>query len=552
MPIVALPGKLLSRRFKQSVFAALLFATAFSLTASAQTGGAYKVTNLVSDGSVAAAVTDTNFINPWAISASGTWWISTAGTGYDYVISSTTGAISFKVIVPAAATPNTANGFPSGAVTTGGTAGMILPNGTKASFIFSTLDGTISGWNSKLGTANALSQVVINNSSTGASYTGLAIINTATASYILAPNFASGKIEIYDSTFKSTTLTGSFTDPGLPSGYSPFSVHVLNNQVYVAYAVRSATAPFHTVDALGNGLVDVFDISGNFVARVATGGNLNSPWGVAFAPANFGIFGGSLLIGNFANGMINAYAPTAPYAYRGQLTDGTGKPLTYASLWELLAGATAVGNTTAVSGGDPNSVFFSAGLAGESHGLFAQISNDTTTAGTPSYGVSATAPVLTVTDGSSVQTTINIAPTYKFSGTVSFACTGLPVAATCVFSPAQVSATANAPASTTVTIHTAKFTAAVQPPSHGVSRILFAFLLPFVSIPAFYRRRSAHRTGLLHLAVFCGVAFASLAAVMGCGNVPLPASTPTGSSQVVVTATSGSVTQSTTIGLTVQ
>ncbi len=552
MPIVALPGKLLSRRFKQGVFSAFtLFATALSLTASGQTGGAYKVTNLVSDGSVTATVTDTNFINPWAISASGTWWIAAAGTGYDYVVSSTTGAISFKVIVPTAAAPNTANGFPAGSVTTGGTVGMLLPNGTKASFIFSTLDGTISGWNSKLGTANAISQVAINNSSTGASYTGLAIINTGTASYILAPNFNSGKIEVYDSTFKSTTLTGSFTDPGLPSGYSPFSVHVLNNQVYVAYAVRTATAPFHTVDALGNGLVDVFDVSGNFIARVATGGNLDSPWGVAFAPPNFGIFGGSLLIGNFANGMINAYAPTAPYAYRGQLTDGTGKPLTYASLWELLAGATAVGNTTSVSGGDPNSVFFTAGLAGENHGLFAQISN-VTTAGTPSFGVSATAPALTITDGSSAQTTINIAPTYSFSGTVSFACTGLPVAASCIFSPAQVSAVATAPASTTLTIHTAKFTAAAQPISHGVGRILFAFLLPFISIPAFYRRRSAHQTGLLRVAVFCGVAFASLAAVAGCGDVPLPASTPTGSSQVVVTATSGSVTQSTTIGLTVQ
>jgi uncharacterized protein (TIGR03118 family) len=552
MPIADFFGKLVSRRSKQSALASLaLFATVLSLTAVAQTGGAYKVTNLVSDGSVTATVTDTNFINPWAISASGTWWISAAGTGYDYVISSTTGAISFKVIVPTGAAPNTANGFPSGSVTTGGTAGMVLPNGTKASFLFSTLDGTISGWNSKLGMANAISQVAINNSSTGASYTGLAIINTATASYILAPNFNSGRIEIYDSTFKSATLTGSFTDPGLPSGYSPFSVHVLNNQVYVAYAVRTATAPFHTVDALGNGLVDVFDASGNFVARVATGGNLDSPWGVAFAPANFGIFGGSLLIGNFANGMINAYAPTAPYAYRGQLTDGTGKPLTYASLWELLAGGTAVGNTTAVSGGDPNSVFFTAGLAGENHGLFAQISNVTTT-GTPSYGVSATAPALTVTDGSSVQTTINIAPTYSFSGTVSFACSGLPVAATCAFSPSQVSAVANAPASTTVTIHTAKFTAAVQPMSHGVSRILFAFLLPFVSIPAFYRRRSPHQTGLLRLALLSGVAFASLAAAVGCGNVPLPASTPTGGSQVMVTATSGSVTQSTTIALTVQ
>jgi hypothetical protein len=158
-----------------------LAATSLSLLAAAQTSGAYKVTNILSDGSVPATLTDSNFINPWAISDSGTWWISTAGTGYNYVVS-TVPAIAFKVIVPAAAAPNTANGFPAGSATTAGAVGMILPNATKASFLFSTLDGSISGWNSKLGTANALSQVVINNSSTDASYPGLAIINTGTAS----------------------------------------------------------------------------------------------------------------------------------------------------------------------------------------------------------------------------------------------------------------------------------------------------------------------------------------------------------------------------------
>jgi hypothetical protein len=321
--------------------------------------------------------------------------------------------------------------------------------------------------------------------------------------------------------------------------------------VWVAYALRSSTAPFRTVDTIGNGAVSVFDLSGNFIARAVTGGNLDSPWGVSFAPANFGIFGGSLLIGNFGNGLINAYDPKT-YAYRGQLTDGTGKAIAYASLWELLAGGTTVGNTTSVSGGDPNSVYFTAGLTGETHGLFGVIANDSTTSGTPTYGVSASAGALTVTDGASTQATISIAPTYGFNGAVTLACTGLPVAASCTFSPSQVSGLATTPSTTTLTIHTAKFGAFTQPFSHGTSGVVFAFLIPFFAIPAFYSGRSLGRSNLIRLTVFCGIGFASLSALGGCADIPLPASTPVGSSQVVVTATSGTISQSVTIGLNVQ
>ncbi len=383
--------------------------TVIAASASAQVAGAYKVTNLVSDGSVPATTTDAGFINPWAISSSGTWWISAQGSGQNYVVPSTTNLINFKVVVPFNTGVTTTTGLPAGSVTTAGSTGMLLSNNVKASFLFSTLDGTISGWNSGLGTAGAISRIAINNAAAGASYPGLAIINTATASYILAPNFGTGNaIEIYDGTFAKTTLPGTFKDPTLPANYAPFSVHVLNGKVYVAYALRTAAAPFRTVDAVGNGAVSVFDLSGNFIARVATGGNLDSPWGVAFAPASFGVFGGSLLIGNFGNGLINAYDPVT-FAWRGQLTDNTGKPLTYASLWELLPGGTTVGNTTTVSGGDVNTVYFTAGLTGELHGLFAAISNDTT-AGTAAFGVSSSIAAATVTAGSSVQAIISIAP----------------------------------------------------------------------------------------------------------------------------------------------
>ena len=560
MNISATPTEPAGRIFKSRkttrvisrIFAAFTLSVAIlSLQTAAQTGGVYQVTNLISDGSVTAAFTDPNFINPWAISDSGTWWISTANTGYNYVVGSTApvGTIKFKVIVPPAT--GTTAGSPAGSVTTAGAFGMLLPNGTKASFLFSTLDGTISGWNGLLGTANAISEIAINNSSAGASYPGLAILNTAATSYILAANFgAANKIEIYDSTFKPTTLPGTFTDPTLPAGYAPFSVHVLNNKVYVAYALRTAAAPYQLVNGLGNGAVSIFDASGNFITRAATWGNLDSPWGVAIAPANFGIFGGALLIGNFGNGLINAYNPTT-FAYLGQLTDGTGKPLAYASLWELLPGGTTVGNTTSVSGGDTSTVYFTAALASEAHGLFGAIANSTTATGTPAYGFSAATSALTVAVGSAAETTISVAPTYNFTGTVSLSCAGLPTAATCSFSPAQISATGTAPGTSTLTIQTTRIVAQLQHTQHGAAGIATALLLPFASVLMFYRRRSSALSGLLGMFVLCGILFAATGTMMGCGQ-SLPPSTPLGTSQVAVTATSGSTSQTVMIALTVQ
>ena len=519
--------------------------------AAAQAAGAYKVTNLISDGSVPATVTDPNFINPWAISDSGTWWISAENSGLSFVVSSTAnplGTVNFRVNVPPASGSTTAPGHPAGSVTTGGAFGMILPNGTKASFLFSGLDGTISGWNSKLGTAGAIAQIAINNSAAGASYPGLAILNTTTTSYILAANFGTGNaIEVYDSTFQPTSLTGKFTDPGLPAGYAPFSVRVLNNQIYVAYALRTAAAPYDTVDGPGNGVVDIFDANGNFVARAATKGNLNSPWGVAIAPANFGIFGGSLLIGNFGDGHIHAYDPKT-FDYRGELVDGTGKPLAYESLWELLPGGTAVGNSTAVSGGDPQTVYFTAGLANEAHGLFAAISNDTSS-GAPSYGLSAAAGALTVTNGSSVPTIISIAPTYGFAGTVKLTCSGLPTGAKCTFLPAQFTASPTAPSTSILTIQTSKSMAMLQPTSRGAAGFATALLLPFASLLVFIRRRSSALNGLLGLFVLFAVVAGTIGVITGCGG---SAHTPAGTSQVTVTATSGTLTQTTKIALTVQ
>jgi uncharacterized protein (TIGR03118 family) len=518
---------------------------------------AYKVTNLVSDGSVPAITMDPNFLNPWGISVSSTWWIGTANSGFDYVVPATTDTIAFKVIIPSASGSTTATSLPAGSVTTTGASGMVLSNGTKASFLFSTLDGAIAGWNSKLGTASAVTLIAINNTAAGASYPGLAILNVnATTSYILAANFGTGNaIEVYDSTFKPTRLAGSFTDPSLPAGYAPFSIHILNNQVWVAYALRPASAPYVPVNGIGNGLVDVFDTSGNFVSRAVTGGNLNAPWGVAFAPAGFGIFSGDLLIGNFGDGNINVFDPKT-YAFLGQLMDATGKALNYPSLWELLPGGTAVGNSTSVSGGDTSTVYFTAGLTNQAHGLLAGIASTTTSGSTPAFGFSASTGAASVAAGSAVQAALSVAPVNGFNGTVTFACSGLPTGAVCNFSPLSLNVTSSAPAISQLSITTTQAMARVALPHRGkdTAALAFALLLPFSSLLLARRRRFTGRLGpfgpLAALILSVGVA----ALVLGCADSsPSVQATPAGQSNVVITATAASgATRQTTIGLTVK
>ena len=546
-----------NRRYASSTFRSAARSIAFTLAlaslaafapslASAQ---AYKVTNIVSDGSVPAPTTDSSFINPWAISASGTWWISAQGSGMNFVIPST-GLINFKVVVPEASGSTTATGSPTGSVTTGGATGMLLPNGTKATFLFSTLDGTISGWNGKLGMGGSIAEIAIDNSAAGASYHGLAILNTTTASYVLAPNFGTANtVEVYDSTFKATKLAGSFTDPNLPANYAPVAIHILGTQIFVVYALRTTTKPYGSVAGAGNGIVDIFDTTGTFVARAVTGGNLNSPWGVAYAPANFGIFSNDLLIGNEDDGIINVYDPKS-YAYLGQLMDTNGKPLVYAGLWELLTGGTAVAGTNNVSAGDTSTVYFTAGLTNEAHGLFAGITSATVSGATPTFGFSAGSGAVTVTAGSSVSVPLSVAPVNGFTGTVNLTCSGLPAGASCSFSPSQLTASATAVTTGTVTIMTTKSSAAIP---HERGTIAFAGLSPFLLILLRGRRS---RVSLLRsarvLSLLVGsVVFATF--MVGCGSSgPTTPSTPAGQSTITIAASSGTVSQQTTVGLTVQ
>jgi uncharacterized protein (TIGR03118 family) len=244
-----------------------------------------------------------------------------------------------------------------------GTADFEVSAGAPARFIFATEDGTISGWAS--GTSAVLK---VDNSASEAIYKGLAIGNNGVANFLYAANFHEGTIDVFDATYASATLAGSFSDPTIPTGYAPFNIQNIGDILYVTYALQDADAE-DDVPGLGHGFINKFDLNGNLIARFISRGSLNSPWGLAVAPATFGAFANALLVGNFGDGRINAFDP-ATGILLGQLADDSGHAISIEGLWGLKFG-------NGGNGGNLNALYFAAGIAGpdelEDHGLFGSI-----------------------------------------------------------------------------------------------------------------------------------------------------------------------------------
>jgi len=326
---------------------ALLLAVAIAAKAQTTPPNVYRVVNLVSNVAGVATTTDANLVDPWGICSPNTFWVSDHIAGLATVYSPAGVPSSTVVTIPAATAG--ATGRPTGQVQNTAGSAFTLANGANASFIFSTEDGLIASWNS--GSAK-LAEVKANNSASGAVYKGLAIGTSTAGGTLYAANFHSGKIDTWGPGFAAVTLAGKFVDPAVPAGFAPFNIWNLGTSLYVEYAKQDSKG-FLDVAGAGNGYVAIFDMNGNLLQHVVSNGPLNSPWGVAIAPAGWGAFGGALLVGNFGDGRINAFNPTTG-AFLGALQDSTGNPIAISGLWGLMFGA---GTRS-----DPNTLYFVAGI----------------------------------------------------------------------------------------------------------------------------------------------------------------------------------------------
>ena len=339
-------------RKKTSLLAPLAALCVLALTLSPlQAANGYKQTNLVSDIPGLATHTDPNLVNPWGISSGPAtpFWVSNAGTGTSTLYN--TAGVPIPLVVNIPGPGGGVPGVPTGQVFNSDASAF---NGDR--FIFASATGTIAGWRGPLGPT---AEILVNNGAAGAAYLGLAIASTGSGTRLYAADFARNGVDVFDGSGNALTLGGNFADASLPAGYAPFNIENIGGSLFVAYAKQGVG---EEEPGPGLGFVNRFDLEGNLLGRFASNGVLNAPWAITQAPESFGQFGGDILIGNFGDGTINAFdAVTGDLV--GTLKDSMGNPLVNEGLWGLRFG-------NGGAGGDPNKLYFAAGIDDEQHGLF--------------------------------------------------------------------------------------------------------------------------------------------------------------------------------------
>lgn len=331
-----------------------------SRTVAAADEGLYQQTNLVSDQAGVANLQDPDLVNAWGLVSSSTspWWVADNGTGLATLYDGAGAKQGLVVTVPPPAGTPSATAAPTGVVFNGSPTEFPVPGTATASrFIFDTEDGTISAWAS-----GAAATLAVDNSTSGAVYKGLAIATSSAGDRLYATNFRAARVDVFDTAFAPVTLpAGAFSDPRIPAGYAPFGIRNLGGLLFVTYAKQDA-ARHDDVAGPGHGFIDVFNADGMLLQRFARHGLLNSPWGMAVAPAGFGAFGGDLLVGNFGDGHVDAYR-LPDGELMGPLQGANHRRLTIDGLWALSFGNGA-------SAGPATTLFFTAGPDSEAHGLF--------------------------------------------------------------------------------------------------------------------------------------------------------------------------------------
>jgi len=506
----------------------LLTILGISAMALAQQTG-YSQTNLVANTAGVANHTDSQLSNPWGISfiPGQPFWIANNNGGTSTVYDAQGNKQTLVVGIPGASVNPCNPGCPTGTV-----ANSLNGYFGNGAFLFDTEDGIIANWT---GQGNAVAAV--DNSASGAVYKGLALLTNNNGTFLLAANFNSGKIEVYDRNFTPTNLAGNFTDPNLPAGYAPHGVHVIANVVLVTYAQQDA-AKHDPVIGAGLGIVDAFDNTGHFTRTFASGGTLNAPWGAVMAPATFGTFSGDVLIGNFGDGTMSVYDTQGNFV--DQVKDSANHVIANPGLWDMVFGQ---GGT-----GDPNTLYFTAGGANQTSGLFATLVPASAATGAD-FSLSLSAPTLTVAPGATSTLTVSSAAVGGFNGQITLSCStasGL----TCAFSPNMISPGSSA-ARSTLTL-----TAAATAPGGGYGGIGMALLSGLGLFGTLFtargRKPGAGKGKSVLLMAGLALLVAGMSLTVACGNNSNHQTPPNGQATLMVTGTSGAISHSVPVSVTVR
>jgi len=347
------------RAYRSIVVSAALAAVIAGVSPAVAESPAYQVRNLVSNVQGRAAHTDPHLVNGWGVAFNpfGVVWVAANGTGVATLYDGDGNPQALFVTIP--------GGKPTGIVFNGSTSDFVVSQGGRsgaAAFMFATENGTIAAWAPAVDRNNAIT--VVDNSASGAIYKGLALAADGTRFLIYAADFHNRRIDVFDSKFQPVALPAGFADPSIPSDFAPFGIQNLDGSVYVTYA-KQDEAGEDDVAGKGLGAVNVFTATGNLVRRIAKGGQLNAPWGLAMAPADFGGFSNTLLIGNFGDGTINVF-DLSRGKFVGQLSTPDRQPIVIPGLWGIAFGNGLLNQPT-------STLFFAAGPDDENSGLYGRV-----------------------------------------------------------------------------------------------------------------------------------------------------------------------------------
>lgn len=327
----------------------------------------FEQVNLVSDNGAPGTKIDLNLVNPWGIARSpdptppSEWWVANNGSNTATLYLGDGTAESLIVATPV---------DPSGQVFYGGDKLIVSDdkgNTGPARFIFAAESGTISAWSPTVPPPPPSKQalVMFDGSADNDVFKGLAIATDYKGrTRLYTTDFHNGRVIVLDDAFNEVHLGRSaFRDRELPRHYAPFGIAAFGSRLFVTYAVQDADAG-DDVAGPGHGIIDEYDLDGDFVRRVASHGPLDSPWGLAMGPKSWGRFEGALLVGNFGDGKIHAYRQLGhDFVFEGTITTGRHQPLVIPGLWSLMPGNDG-------QAGSSQNMYFTAGPDDESHGLF--------------------------------------------------------------------------------------------------------------------------------------------------------------------------------------
>lgn len=270
------------------------------------------------------------------------------------------------------------------------------PITAPAKFLFASDGGIISAWTERKLPDGSFDRseealTVIDESKKGAQFFGLAISHNYNRLY--AANFGKDAgIEVFDGKFQPVDIKFDMPFDSNKNGkvdageYAPFNVQALTtpegeSRIFVTYA-KTQTCPKEEVvkktcdkggifageedtSKAGQGRLAEFSEDGKLAAIWNDGGNLSAPWGLAYAPDNFGALSGNLLVANFGSGTIAAF-DAKTRSFTDVIKDKKGKPLKIEKIWGLLFG-------NGESLGDSDSLYFTAGPDDEKDGIFGKL-----------------------------------------------------------------------------------------------------------------------------------------------------------------------------------